>query len=454
MPPPKVINKATRRPIASPKNKVGTTITTSTKKADDSSTLKKDDVTTAKHSTTRSNTAQSRVKSSPKRIYGSNPPKKTITKKQVSSIVQETIVQDITSVDAKQESDKESVEDNKVQPVKEVIADTLTNDEKISSSSDTDSGSESSSESESSEDNGSESEHKEIDLQNTSAKEDSTISPIVCEDIVEERTSDTLSNEGITTIPSIVDENKTDNSERLEESKEVLLHDTVCTDTSKGEIGQSLLLPLPDKQVPAEQGSLIKELKKTMNITDPDVLTKAPVPFNKSLSRLPFTDFIRECSSPDSNTIIFTRQPDSWQFLSNHYMSDMNIDGITYFHVEGYYHAQKFIGNNKIFTHVRSVTAPRVAQARGAAETMTPDRKIEWDAGTRIKVMKRGILTKFLTNEALAKKLLATGNKKLVEVTESDSYWGCTADGKGSNMNGKILEKVRNTLQYITSNEV
>ncbi len=39
--------------------------------------------------------------------------------------------------------------------------------------------------------------------------------------------------------------------------------------------------------------------------------------------------------------------------------------------------------------------------------------------------------------------LMVTGNKKIVENSPVDNFWGCGQGGKGENQMGKILMKVR-----------
>ena len=68
--------------------------------------------------------------------------------------------------------------------------------------------------------------------------------------------------------------------------------------------------------------------------------------------------------------------------------------------------------------------------------------------------MREVVICKFMQNPDLMKKLLATGDAKLVEGnTWHDNYWGiCRCGsrdkcGTGSNMLGKILMQVRDTYR-------
>lgn len=50
--------------------------------------------------------------------------------------------------------------------------------------------------------------------------------------------------------------------------------------------------------------------------------------------------------------------------------------------------------------------------------------KEKWENGHKDYIMKRGLVYKFSQNKDLLERLLQTGNKKLVERSDKDSYWG------------------------------
>ncbi|CAG8583825.1 14423_t:CDS:2, partial [Dentiscutata heterogama] len=62
-------------------------------------------------------------------------------------------------------------------------------------------------------------------------------------------------------------------------------------------------------------------------------------------------------------------------------------------------------------------------------------------------VMKWAVKAKFIQNRRLAERLLSTGDKKLVEHTNIDKFWGDGGDGSGLNWLGNILMEVRNELK-------
>jgi ribA/ribD-fused uncharacterized protein len=62
-------------------------------------------------------------------------------------------------------------------------------------------------------------------------------------------------------------------------------------------------------------------------------------------------------------------------------------------------------------------------------------------------VMYKVVKAKFSQHKALRKILLETGDAKIVEHTENDSYWADGPDGKGKNQLGKTLMRVREELK-------
>ena len=61
--------------------------------------------------------------------------------------------------------------------------------------------------------------------------------------------------------------------------------------------------------------------------------------------------------------------------------------------------------------------------------------------------MTRGFYIKCRTHPEVAKALLATDTRKIVESSMYDYYWGCGRDGRGHNTYGKVLMAVRDKLK-------
>lgn len=68
-----------------------------------------------------------------------------------------------------------------------------------------------------------------------------------------------------------------------------------------------------------------------------------------------------------------------------------------------------------------------------------------WDK-QKDNVMYTALLAKFTQHADLQELLLHTGDARLVEHTENDSYWGDGGDGSGQNRLGKLLMTVRKNL--------
>jgi ribA/ribD-fused uncharacterized protein len=110
---------------------------------------------------------------------------------------------------------------------------------------------------------------------------------------------------------------------------------------------------------------------------------------------------------------------------------------------EHYFQAQKFVGTE----HEEAV---RLAKTPGESARVGRDRKRplrrDWES-VKDGVMLEVVRAKFTQHEDLKATLLGTGDAKLVEHTEKDSYWGDGGDGSGKNRLGQILMKVREELR-------
>ena len=62
-------------------------------------------------------------------------------------------------------------------------------------------------------------------------------------------------------------------------------------------------------------------------------------------------------------------------------------------------------------------------------------------------MMTRAIYIKCRTHESVAEALLATGDKKIIENSQYDYFWGCGRDGRGRNTYGRVLMGVRDKLR-------
>ena len=74
----------------------------------------------------------------------------------------------------------------------------------------------------------------------------------------------------------------------------------------------------------------------------------------------------------------------------------------------------------------------------------------DWDSA-KLHVMYKALLAKFIQHERLRQLLLSTGDRKLVEHTFNDSFWGDGGTGSGLNHLGKLLERVREFVRKNSS---
>lgn len=74
--------------------------------------------------------------------------------------------------------------------------------------------------------------------------------------------------------------------------------------------------------------------------------------------------------------------------------------------------------------------------------------KKNWD-NIKQNVMYDAVKAKFTQHPDLKQLLLDTKDAKIIEHTENDDYWGDGGDGKGKNVLGKILMRVREELKTI-----
>ncbi|GHP00583.1 hypothetical protein KSF_106300 [Reticulibacter mediterranei] len=108
-----------------------------------------------------------------------------------------------------------------------------------------------------------------------------------------------------------------------------------------------------------------------------------------------------------------------------------------------YFQAQKFAGT-AYAEQIRLAPTPQIATEIGR-DPRLPLRR-DWEQ-VKDDVMREAVLHKFATYEDLAKVLLATGEKQIIENNRLDPYWGCGPDGNGKNRLGHILVEVRTILR-------
>ena len=131
---------------------------------------------------------------------------------------------------------------------------------------------------------------------------------------------------------------------------------------------------------------------------------------------------------------------DSYFFLSNFYPVNIRFDGIEYSSVEAAFQASKSTSYSirKKFAKVDGAQA----KSMGRRVALRPD----WEK-VKLGIMYELCYTKFTENESLKSRLIATGTQEIIEGNfHGDTYWGMV-DGKGLNMLGKILMRIREEIK-------
>jgi ribA/ribD-fused uncharacterized protein len=139
----------------------------------------------------------------------------------------------------------------------------------------------------------------------------------------------------------------------------------------------------------------------------------------------------------------FYRVSDEYGCLSNFSPHPIEVDGKRWPTSEHYFQAQKF-DDGAHREEIRKTKSPMVA-ARMGRDRKKPLRR-DWES-VKVALMRKAVLAKFTQHEDIRQILLSTGDAKIVEHTENDSYWGDGGDGSGKNMLGQILMQVREELK-------
>lgn len=142
---------------------------------------------------------------------------------------------------------------------------------------------------------------------------------------------------------------------------------------------------------------------------------------------------------------MINRFNNEYLFLSNFYEGDVfEYKGMKFANTEAAFHSQKDLTRQKEFEMLR----PSQSKKLGRRVNLRPD----WDE-VRVQIMYDVCYAKFTQDEKLKAKLLATGNKHLIEGNyHGDRIWGMTYSQKtghwiGENNLGKVLMQLRKDLR-------
>jgi ribA/ribD-fused uncharacterized protein len=128
-----------------------------------------------------------------------------------------------------------------------------------------------------------------------------------------------------------------------------------------------------------------------------------------------------------------------YYFLSNFYSTPVMYEGLLYQNNEAAFQSAKVkdLERRKQFCQLD----PSIAKKKGRNVLLRND----WE-DIKDEVMYQCVKDKFTRNQDLRQRLIDTDNEELVEGnTWNDTYWG-VCRGRGKNMLGKILMRVREEL--------
>ena len=155
--------------------------------------------------------------------------------------------------------------------------------------------------------------------------------------------------------------------------------------------------------------------------------------------------------------VFFWKAKEEYGEFSNWYSSPFVFEDFEYQHLEQYMMARKakLFHDAKRYTRILRADSPRECkdlgrEVAGFSEDIWNEEKFE--------IVKEGLREKFTQNPGLLKKLLATGERILVEASPLDRIWGIGLDEKnakrtppqdwpGENLLGKALMELRRELE-------
>jgi len=153
-----------------------------------------------------------------------------------------------------------------------------------------------------------------------------------------------------------------------------------------------------------------------------------------------------ECHGLDTPERVCFYEQDFY-VLSNFSAFNLKWDGLVFATLEHAYHWEKFYDVNQ-GQHIKQFIhrAPSAHEAFKIAERMRDSRRPDWDL-VKVEIMRKMLKEKARQHEYVRRKLLATGDRELVENSWRDSFWGWGPNRDGQNMLGKLWMEVRATLR-------
>jgi len=153
----------------------------------------------------------------------------------------------------------------------------------------------------------------------------------------------------------------------------------------------------------------------------------------------------RWSNKPATGPINFYNRDDPYYEFTNFYSAPIKVDKKTWPTSEHYFQAQKFVGT-PYEERIRHLPWPRQAFDFTRDPKVSCWRRNDWES-IKDQIMYKALLAKFTQHDYLRMMLLETKERRLVEHSPYDSYWGDGGDGTGKNRLGELLMELRRELR-------
>lgn len=148
----------------------------------------------------------------------------------------------------------------------------------------------------------------------------------------------------------------------------------------------------------------------------------------------------------DTSPIYWYAPDDDWGWMCNLSLHGFSLNGTVWQTAEHYYQAHKFIATPDLFHEIR--LCPDPFQAKAIARKNDSHRDPDWYASRKsYDIMKTAVRAKFNQNTEIARLLVSTYPRLIIERTDNDDRWGDGPNGTGQNWAGKILMEIRDELR-------
>jgi ribA/ribD-fused uncharacterized protein len=156
-------------------------------------------------------------------------------------------------------------------------------------------------------------------------------------------------------------------------------------------------------------------------------------------------EMMNEHHKLDTDSQVFFYEQDFY-VLSNFSAFHVVYEGRNFVTSEEAYHYQKFPHAPDIQREI--VYARSAHDAFKIAERHREYRRADWDQ-VKVDIMRDILLAKANQHEYVRRKLLATGDRELIEDSWRDAFWGWGESRDGRNMLGKLWMEVRSALRQV-----